>query len=66
MPRKPRVTIIPTDELLVPVSDERSNVRAIGAAFLPAGARVFPIASGAAEDYRLAGNAADARLQDLP
>jgi len=61
-----RVTIIPTDELLVPVSDERSNVRAIGAAFLAAGARVFPIASGAAEDYRLAGNAADARLQDLP
>ena len=59
------VTIIPTDERLVPMDDERSNVRAIAKAFLPVGARVIPIAAEIA-DYRLAGNSADARLQDLP
>jgi 6-phosphogluconolactonase len=59
-----KVTIIPTDDRLVPMDDERSNVRAIAKAFLPAGARVIPIAADIA-DYRLAGNSADARLQDL-
>lgn len=61
-----RVTIIPTDDRLVAVDDERSKIRAIAKSFLPLGARVFPIVSGAAEDVRAAGNAADARLQDLP
>jgi len=60
-----RVTIIPTDERLVPMDDERSNVRAIAKTFLPVGARVVPIAAEIA-DYKLAGNSADARLQDLP
>jgi 6-phosphogluconolactonase len=60
-----RVTIIPTDDRLVPMDDELSNVRAIAKAFLPTGARVIPIAADIA-DYRLAGNSADARLQDLP
>lgn len=60
-----KVTIIPTDDRLVPMEDERSNVRAIAKAFLPQGARVIPIAADIA-DYRLAGNSADARLQDLP
>jgi 6-phosphogluconolactonase len=41
-------------------------VRALAKSFLRGGARVFPVVSGAADDYRLAGNAADARLQDLP
>jgi 6-phosphogluconolactonase len=50
----------------VPVDSDQSNIREIARAFLPTGARVFPIVSNAAEDYRLAGNAADARLQDLP
>ena len=59
-----KVTIIPTDDRLVPMEDERSNVRAIAKAFLPAGARVIPIAADIS-DYRLAGNSADARLQDL-
>ena len=59
-----KVTIIPTDDRLVPMEDERSNVRAIAKAFLPAGARVVPIATEIA-DYKLAGNSADARLQDL-
>ena len=60
-----KVTIIPTDDRLVPMDDERSNVRAIAKAFLPAGARVIPIATEIA-DYKLAGNSADARLQDFP
>src|SRR3954449_9389772 len=59
-----KVTIIPTDDRLVPMDDERSNVRAVAKAFLPCGARVIPIAADIA-DYRLAGNSADARLQDL-
>jgi 6-phosphogluconolactonase len=60
-----RVTIIPTDERLVPMDDERSNVRAIAKTFLPVGARVMPI-TGDIADHKLAGNSADARLQDLP
>jgi 6-phosphogluconolactonase len=60
-----KVTIIPTDDRLVPMEDDRSNVRALAKAFLPAGARVIPIAADIS-DYRLAGNSADARLQDLP
>ncbi len=59
-----RVTIIPTDDRLVPMDNELSNIRAIAKAFLPTGARVIPIATEIA-DYRLAGNSADARLQDL-
>ena len=59
-----KVTVIPTDERLVPMDSELSNVRAIARAFLPTGARVIPIAADIA-DYRLAGNSADARLQDL-
>ena len=59
-----RVTIIPTDDRLVPLTDERSNVRAIAHSFLAAGARVFPITSDIA-DYRLAGNAANAKLGEL-
>ena len=60
-----QLTIIPTDERLVPMDDDRSNVRGIAKTFLPNGARVIPIAADIA-DYRLAGNSADARLQDLP
>jgi 6-phosphogluconolactonase len=60
-----KVTVIPTDDRLVPMDDERSNVRAIAKSFLPAGARVVPIATEIA-DYKLAGNSADARLQDFP
>src|SRR4029453_11018408 len=60
-----RVTIIPTDDRIVAVDSELSNVREIARIFLPTGARVIPVVSGAADDYRLAGNAADARLQDL-
>ncbi len=58
------VTIVPTDDRLVPVSDARSNIATIAKTFLPLGARVLPITSEAA-DYKLAGSAADARLKDL-
>jgi 6-phosphogluconolactonase len=64
MPWK-QVTIIPTDERLVPMDDQRSNIRGIAQTFIPAGARVIPI-TGDIADYKLAGNSADARLQDLP
>jgi 6-phosphogluconolactonase len=60
-----QVTVIPTDDRLVPVDSELSNAREIARAFLPTGARVIPIATEIA-DYKLAGNSADARLQDLP
>lgn len=59
-----RVTIVPADERLVPMDNELSNVRALARAFLPVGARVIPITADIA-DYKLAGNSADARLQDL-
>ena len=58
------VTIIPTDERLVPVSDPLSNVAMLAKIFLPKGARVLPLNSEAA-DYKLAGGAANARLSDL-
>ena len=60
-----RVTIIPTDDRLVPMDSDLSNVREIARTFLPTGARVIPIATEIA-DHKLAGNSADARLQDLP
>ena len=60
-----KVVVIPTDDRLAPIDSDVSNVREIARAFLPTGARVIPIATDIA-DYRLAGNSADARLQDLP
>jgi 6-phosphogluconolactonase len=60
-----KVVVIPTDDRLVPVDNELSNAREVARAFLPTGARVIPIATEIA-DHRLAGNSADARLQDLP
>ena len=59
-----KVTIVPTDERLVPMTSDQSNIRAIAQAFLAAGARVFPIGSDIA-DYKLAGNSANAKLADL-
>ena len=61
-----KVTVIPTDDRLVAVDSDLSNVRELARAFLPLGARVVPLTSESAADYKAAGNAADARLQDLP
>lgn len=58
------VTIIPTDDRLVAVNDPLSNVAMLAKAFMPKGARVLPIATEN-KDHKAAGNAADARLQDL-
>jgi 6-phosphogluconolactonase len=58
------VTVIPTDDRLVPVDNPLSNVAMLAKIFLPKGARVLPLTSEAA-DYKLAGSAANARLSDL-
>lgn len=60
-----RVTIVPGDDRLVEVSDPLSNVAVLARHFLPLGARVVPLVSAAAADYRAAGAAADARVADL-
>jgi 6-phosphogluconolactonase len=60
-----KVTIVPTDDRLVPVSDPMSNIAMIARHFIPLGARVIPVISESATDYRAAGNAASARLSDL-
>jgi 6-phosphogluconolactonase len=65
MPWK-KVTLIPTDDRIVPVESDQSIVRELARAFLPLGARVIPLTGGGGDDYKMAGNAADARLQDLP
>jgi 6-phosphogluconolactonase len=59
-----RVTIIPVDDRLVKVDDPLSNVAMLARIFLPKGARVMPLGAGDL-DPKAAGNAADARLQDL-
>lgn len=60
-----RVTIVPTDERVVPLGDPLSNVTMIGKAFIPKGARVIPIVPQANADYKAAGRSADALMQDL-
>jgi 6-phosphogluconolactonase len=60
-----RVTIVPGDDRLVPLGDPLSNVTAIGKIFIPRGARVIPLISATVADYKAAGRAADAILQDL-
>ena len=60
-----RVTIVPTDDRMVPVNDPMSNIAMIASYFIPLGARVIPIVSESATDYKAAGNAANARLSDL-
>lgn len=61
-----RVTIIPTDDRLVPVTDAMSNFATIARHFLPKGAHVLPLAVEGEADYRTAGEAADAQLAKLP
>ena len=60
-----RVTIVPTDERIVPLGDPLSNVTALGRTFIPKGARVVPIVPKATADYKAAGRSADALLGDL-
>lgn len=58
------VTIIPTDERLVPPTDPASNVGQLARLFLPKKARVVPLSAGE-KDVRAAGLAADERLAAL-
>jgi 6-phosphogluconolactonase len=60
-----RVTIIPTDERVVPADSPLSNVAMIARYFLPQGARLLPIVVGDTKDYRSAGATADTRLAEL-
>ena len=59
-----KVTIVPVDDRLVAVTDPASNAGMLAKIFLPKGGRVMPLGAANA-DYRMAGNAADARLKDL-
>lgn len=59
------VTIIPTDERIVALDDPLSNVAMLARIFLPKGARVVPIVSEKAADYKLAGSAASSRIGDF-
>lgn len=59
-----RVTIVPGDDRLVEMGDPLSNVTMLAKHFMPLGARVIPLASEKL-GVRQAGEAADARLQDL-
>jgi 6-phosphogluconolactonase len=60
-----KVTIVPTDERVVPLGDALSNVTGLAKIFLPKGARVMPIVPQAVADYKAAGRSADALMQDL-
>ena len=60
-----KVTIVPTDERIVPLGDALSNVTALAKIFLPKGARVMPIVPNATADHKAAGRSADALMQDL-
>src|ERR1041385_5931596 len=44
-----RVTIVPTDDRLLPMESDLANVREIARAFLPKGARGVPIATEIAD-----------------
>jgi 6-phosphogluconolactonase len=60
-----QVTIIPTDDRLVPVSSPLSNVAMIARHFASKGVRVLPLTADGVADYRMAGKSADARLAEL-
>ncbi len=60
-----KVTIVPTDERIVPLGDPLSNVTALAKIFIAKGARVMPIVPSATGDYKAAGRSADALMQDL-
>lgn len=60
-----RVVIFPTDERLVALDDPLSNVAMLAKIFLPKGARVVPLISDKAADYKLAGGAASSRVGDF-
>ena len=61
-----RVTVIPTDDRLVPMDRRASPTSARSPRRSCRPARASSRSRAEIDDYRLAGNSADARLQDLP
>jgi 6-phosphogluconolactonase len=59
-----RVTIVPTDDRLVAMDSPLCNAAMLAKFFMTKGARVVPL-GGDNPDHKMAGKAADARLQDL-
>jgi 6-phosphogluconolactonase len=59
------VTIIPTDDRVVPFDSPLSNYATIASHFVAKGAHVVPVVVEAAANYRAAGSLADAQLADL-
>jgi 6-phosphogluconolactonase len=60
-----KVTILPTDDRLVPPSDPLSNYGKLAKLFGARGATVVPLAGEELKDPQAAGRAADARLAEL-
>jgi 6-phosphogluconolactonase len=61
-----KVTVIPTDERLVPLDDPRSNFGRLRSAFSGSGAKLVSLVDEASlADYREAGRAADERLGEI-
>jgi 6-phosphogluconolactonase len=60
-----RVTIVPTDDRLVPITSPLSNVAMIAYHFLQTGAHIRPIVVDETNDHHAAGEAADAELSAL-
>jgi 6-phosphogluconolactonase len=58
------VTILPTDDRLVPVTDKLSNAGMLARLFLPKKARVVPLTAGESDPVA-AGRAADERIADF-
>jgi 6-phosphogluconolactonase len=58
------VTILPTDDRLVPVTDKLSNAGMLARLFLPKKARVVPLTAGETDPVA-AGRAADERIADF-
>jgi 6-phosphogluconolactonase len=63
----PKVTLVPTDDRLVPLADARSSYRRLQDWFGAKGAEIVSLVDEAAlDDHREAGRLADARLSLLP
>ncbi len=60
-----QVTIVPTDDRLVPASDPLKNHALIARYFQPKGARVLSLVVDGLADYHKAGRVADAELAQL-
>ncbi|MGB3723744.1 MAG: 6-phosphogluconolactonase [Pacificimonas sp.] len=58
------VRILPSHDGVVAIDDPDSKVATLARLFMPKGARVTPLSSGGG-DYKMAGAASDASLQDI-